>query len=110
MKYLVFEKENNWKIAYSKRQENFSEETILPNTFSKRIDALKFIADNFEDDGSDMAHFRGRVAETWIYKKVEFKDKRFSPVRTSDGKTIAPFYFANSKYFKKIIDIYGRLI
>ena len=49
-----------------------------------------------------MIWFKGRIAETWIYRKVEFKDKRFSPVRTSDGKTIAPFYFNNSKFFKHL--------
>lgn len=101
MKFLVFENQNIWKIATAKNKEDFSEKTVLPNTFSKRIDALTFIADNFENDGSEMIWFRGRIAETWIYKKVEFKDKRFSPQKTSDGKTIAPFYFENSKFFKE---------
>ena len=100
MKFLVFQNQSIWKIAVAEKKEDFSEKTTLPNTFSKRIDALTFIADNFEDDGSEMAWFRGRIAETWFYKKVEFKDKIFSPTKTSDGKTIAPFYFQNSKFFK----------
>ena len=101
MKFLVFEKQNIWKIATAKKKEDFSEKIVLPNTFSKRIDALTFIAENFEDDGSEMIWLRGRIAETWIYKKIEFKDKIYSATKTSDGKTIAPFYFYNSKFFKE---------
>ena len=37
MKFLVFEKQNIWKIATAKKKEDFSEKIVLPNTFSKRI-------------------------------------------------------------------------